>query len=90
MNGKIVHDTGSIEALLSDGYGMHIYCDVRDCLHHAELDMETLGKKYGRDTNVKRSILPKMRCTKCGAKKISIRLIAPGTRDSANMVKPRG
>lgn len=81
-------DTGSIGALVDDGYGMYVYCDARGCLHNAELDLVKLGEKYGRDTNVKRSILPRMRCTKCGAKKISISLIAPGTCGSANMVGP--
>lgn len=81
-------DPGSIGALVDDGYGMYVYCDARGCDHSVELDLVKLGEKYGRDTNLKRSILPKMRCTKCGAKKISIRLIAPGTRESSNMVRP--
>lgn len=81
-------DPGSIGALVDDGYGMYVYCDARGCFHNAELDLVKLGEKYGRDTNLKQSILPKMYCTKCRSKKLSIRLIAPGTRNSGNMVTP--
>lgn len=72
-------DPGSLGALIDDGYGMYVYCEARGCFHNKELDLRALADKFGRDTNMKQSILPKMRCTKCGSKKVSVRLIAPGT-----------
>lgn len=73
-------DPGSFAALIDDGYGLRVHCEK--CGHDVELDLVGLAAKYGRETNFGKSVLPKMKCGECGAKKIGTRLIAPGTSSS--------
>ena len=62
------------------GDGLIVTCQRRTCLRSALLDVEALVAKRGRETTVP-SLGEKMRCTKCGGRKVAFtRSIPPKAR----------
>lgn len=66
----------TIGALIDDDYRLALHCE--DCRHHAWADLPALADRLGRDHGCMHDDLaPKLRCSKCGGRKIGLRLHAP-------------
>lgn len=82
--------------LIDDGYRVLAICHARlngrYCENSAELDLEELARRYGRDFKLlHRTIAWKLRCTRCGARgqvkrggPISLQLQLPETSTAGN------
>ncbi|SFI81047.1 hypothetical protein [Aerobium aerolatum] len=69
----------TLGVLIDHGYKVALYCEnPRDgltCGFVKWLDLEKLAAKLGRDHSCLRDdLVPNLFCTKCGGKKVSIRL----------------
>lgn len=76
----------TIGALIDEHHRLHIYCEASydglRCGHHAWADLEALAARFGRDhSSLHDDLVPKLRCSKCGSKKLSLRLHPPTVRD---------
>ena len=68
----------TIGALIDGDYQLAAYCDDQDCRHWTWLDLEALAEKLGRDQSTLHwDLTPKLRCSKCGGKKITLSLSPP-------------
>ena len=71
-------DNGTLGECLDNGYG--ITATYTLCWHSAPLDLEALAAKLGRDHGALRDdLVPKLRCTQCGSKRIGLTIIPPNT-----------
>lgn len=73
---------GTIARHIMDGDEYTAYCDVwadgAPCAHSKTLDLKALGKRFGMDFKISHwSLVPLLRCTKCGSRQVSIR-VSPG------------
>lgn len=76
MKHKFIDTLG---ALIDDDYRVALYCETpRDgltCGFVKSLDLEKLAAKLGRDHgSMHDDLVPYLFCTKCGGKKVSLRL----------------
>lgn len=68
----------TLGVLIDDGYGLAIYCENQDCRHWVWADLPALAARLGRDhSTMHDDLTPKLRCSKCGGKRISLRLHPP-------------
>jgi hypothetical protein len=75
-------DNGTIGALIDNGYRIVVYCEARPCRHYAELDLTAFGKRFGLASGgLAKDILPKLHCSKCGSKALSLRMTPKRTQD---------
>lgn len=66
-------DTGTIGAMIDNRYTLRVHCNARGCGHHAEVDLQALADKLGRDHGAMHwDLVPLMRCSKCGSKDLGI------------------
>lgn len=69
---------GTLGECLDNGYGLTATCTL--CWHSARLDLDALAANLGRDHGALRDdLVPKLRCTPCGGKRIGLTVIVPGT-----------
>ena len=67
----------SIQDSIERGESIRVSCNA--CRHHALLDLLALRDKFGPDFSVlRKDLAPRLRCTACNAKNISL-TCTPGT-----------
>lgn len=67
----------TIQKLIDSGMTLTAYCHDPRCNHHAVLDLHKLRDRLGPDAPCMHDdIVPKLRCQKCGSKKVGI-ILAP-------------
>lgn len=65
----------TIQGCIDDGYSLSVYCEGRLCTHGQTLDLLKLRDQLGPDhSTMHYDIAHKFRCTKCGSRKVSIRI----------------
>lgn len=65
--------SGSIGSLIEYSHNLSAYC--KDCGHTAQLDLEKLALKFGRDHSyLAPHLTPKLRCVACGSKQIGLQV----------------
>ena len=70
-----MNNLNTIGALIANKCGMALYCNNLDCRHSAMADLRAMAAKLGEDHGAMyRDIAPKLRCSACGGKDVSIRL----------------
>jgi len=76
----------SLAYLKSEGYKLHAHCEAQPpkgqnpCRHSQQLDWDKLIEAFGPDFVIPRQrdfFLSKLRCSKCGSKKVGIIMGAP-------------
>lgn len=80
---------GTVGEFLDDGTGLGIHC--LDCHRYAEVDLEPVAEKHGRDyliVGVDTPFRRSLRCSACGGRKIQMTVIAPGTRAKGRPISP--
>lgn len=73
--------------LIDSRHGLYLYCEASRgglrCGHYAEADLEALAARLGRDHSwLADDLVPRLRCSKCGSRAVSIRLAPPTVRDA--------
>ena len=64
--------------LIGAKYTVTAYCDAQYCHHYQTLDLEALGERLGMDAEAMASdLIPKLRCAKCGSRKVSLTYTPP-------------
>jgi hypothetical protein len=72
-----MYSYSTIQQLIDGEYTIHAYCHGRLCSHHQKLDLEKLKASLGGDFKLTHDTLtPKLRCTKCGGKKVGL-IVSP-------------
>jgi hypothetical protein len=76
----------TIGDLIDSRHGLYIYCEASRgglrCGHYVEADLESIAGRLGRDHSwLAADLVPRLRCSKCGSKDVSIRLSPPTVRD---------
>ena len=67
----------TLGALQAAGLRLHAFCLRDDCRWHADLDLESLISRLGRDHGAQQpNLVPKLVCSRCGGKEISVVLSA--------------
>ena len=67
----------TIADLIDGDYGLTACCEAGGCYNSADLDLEALARRLGRDhSSMHDALTPLLRCSKCGSRKIGIRLSA--------------
>ena len=68
---------GTLGDCLDNGYGIRATCTA--CWHGADLDIEALARKLGREHGaLHNDLVPLLRCTKCPENRVSLTTIVPG------------
>lgn len=63
----------TIQALIDHPHTLRAWCDR--CGHHKVLDLQALGERLGfNHSTMHDDLTPKLRCDRCGGKKISLTL----------------
>lgn len=66
----------TIQQCIDGDYSISVYCDARNCTHGQRLDLKELAKKLGPDHGAMHwDLHDKFKCTKCGSKKVTIRIV---------------
>lgn len=69
----------TIQAFIDSGDRLIPWCHRSACNHHAPLDMIALRDKLGPDHgSLHDDIVPKLRCARCGGKKIGLTRMPKG------------
>tara|TARA_R110002020_G_scaffold26443_5_gene85409 strand:+ start:985 stop:1239 length:255 start_codon:yes stop_codon:yes gene_type:complete len=64
---------------LDHGHTISAHCGDRACYHSAELSLEHLIERLGRDHSALAThLVPHLRCGKCGGKGVSLTVSATG------------
>ncbi len=80
----------TFQDLIDDCMMLTAYCHNSACNHSQRLDLEKLRDRFGPDAPAMHDdIVPKLRCAKCGSKKVGI-IMAPDPAKTPNMWDPRG
>lgn len=67
----------TIGDLIDGDYGLTACCEAGGCYNSADLDLDALARRLGRDhSSMHDSLTPLLRCSKCGSRKIGIRISA--------------
>ncbi len=70
----------TIQSMIDEGYKLHAYCHNPRCQHNQKLDLEKLKERLGPDHGTMHDdLVPKMRCSKCGGKKVGLIVSPPMT-----------
>lgn len=78
--------TGTLGALIDDGYTVHAYCENKPCKYHAVLDLEALAAKFGPDQpSMHDDLIRILYCPKCRSKNLSFR-ISPNVQQNIGPV----
>ena len=75
---SLTYDT--LGRLRDGGYGIAVYCEDKECRHSSDLDLGAAIARLGPDFVALGNpppILSKLRCSKCGGKRLSLRISAP-------------
>ena len=68
----------TVQALIDGGMEITAYCEDPDCRHTQPVDLVRFRDRFGPDAPMmRRDVLPRLRCSKCGGKNIDIKL-SPG------------
>jgi len=71
----------TIQDVIDSGDTIRAYCHAYQCNHSAVLDMIALRDRFGPDHGAMHDdLVPKLRCIKCGGKKVGI-ISTPGTKE---------
>lgn len=63
----------TIQSFIESGDVLTAYCHNSRCNHHSVLDMAALREKLGPDHgSMHDDLVPKLRCSKCGGKKLGL------------------
>ena len=79
----------TVGEFLDDGTGLGIHC--LDCHRYAELDLQPIADKYGRDYRLVGADIPfrrSLKCSACGSRKMQTTVIAAGTRSKGRPISP--
>jgi hypothetical protein len=69
----------TIQKLIDDRVTVTAYCHNSRCNHRAVLDLQKLRNKLGPDAEAMADdLMPKLKCAKCGGKKLGL-IYAPDT-----------
>jgi hypothetical protein len=71
------HDRRVLGDILMDG--LHIWATCRHCRHRASLSPLGLAKRLGYDRSLA-ALRRHLRCSKCGERKVELRMIEPERR----------
>jgi hypothetical protein len=80
---------GTVGEFLDNDTGLGIHC--LDCHRYAEVDLEPVAEKHGRDYLIVGADTPfrrSLKCSACGGRKIQMTVIAPGTRSKGKFLSP--
>ena len=67
--------------MIDSGDTIRAYCHAYLCHHNAVLDMVALRERFGPDHGAMHDdLVPKLRCVKCGGRKVGI-ICTPGTKE---------
>ncbi|GLK71732.1 hypothetical protein GCM10017643_18470 [Ancylobacter dichloromethanicus] len=67
---------GTVGECIAQGYGIRATCLA--CWHNRTLDMAILATRLGVDHGaLHRDLVPKLRCSACGSKRIALTVLAP-------------
>lgn len=67
----MAYNASTIGAMLDDGFLLWAQCYREGCRHMAELDLQKLAERLGRDhSTLRKDLCPKLRCSACGGKDI--------------------
>ncbi|PSH59048.1 hypothetical protein CU102_27755 [Phyllobacterium brassicacearum] len=70
----------TLGALIDTDHMLRACCNNPKCRHYAKLDLEYLAVKLGRDhSSMRDDLVPKLKCSKCKSKNISLILSAKST-----------
>lgn len=65
----------TIGDMIDGGYGLAACCEGRGCNHRADLDLEALARRLGRDHGcMHNDLAPYLRCTVCDSRKVGLRM----------------
>lgn len=70
----------TIGAMIEAGYRLTAYCNEARCMHSAELDLEALAERLGRDfvaVGDPNPLVRRLRCQECGGRNLGLILSAP-------------
>jgi hypothetical protein len=69
----------TIRDFIDCNYWVAAHCYAWPCGHSAQLDLVSLGKRFGYDVDLPRG---RLRCSRCGSGNVSIRIghVMPGER----------
>lgn len=71
----------TIAGMISGRYTVTVFC--RDCDHSARLDLEALAERLGPEHGaLADTLLPKLRCSACGGKRLGMVVNAMGPGDA--------
>lgn len=80
----------TIQDQIDNGATVRVYCHNQRCRHSAVLDLLKLRDKLGPDHGAMHDDLAwKLRCSKCGGKKVGL-IYAPGTNEYSRPMHSRG
>ena len=72
-----MRSNATIAGMIEGRYAVSVFC--RDCHHQAKLDLEALAARLGPDHGaLADTLLPKLRCSSCGGKRLGITVLAKG------------
>jgi hypothetical protein len=74
----------TIDGMIAAGTQLYACCDRSGCSNFVRMDLDALKAKLGGAHSIMSADLtPKLRCSKCGSRKVSIRLIPDYKRTDA-------
>lgn len=74
-----MHAITTLGHLIADGYSITAHCG--DCQHSKPLDLPALAERLGADfvaIGTPNPLVERLRCEKCGSKRIGLIIAAPG------------
>ena len=73
----------TIQGLIDEKMKLHAYCHASLCFHNQPIDLESLKAKLGPDAPAMADdLIPKLKCAKCGSKKVGL-IYTPDTTPNA-------
>jgi hypothetical protein len=80
----------TIEQLIDDGMTLTAYCHAPMCHHNQRLDINKLRDKLGPDAPaMSDDLVPKLRCIKCGGRKVGL-IYTPPEMPGNPFMRPKG
>lgn len=72
----------TIQQCIDGDYDLWVWCDGRMCTHGGRVDLKALAKRLGPDHGAMHwDLVDKFKCTKCGGKKVTIRVTPFASRE---------
>ena len=73
----------TLQSLIDGKMRITAYCQRSECNHHQALDLEKLRDKFGPEMPAMAfDLQPKLRCSKCGGKRIGVTYTPDGDKVS--------